>query len=183
MELDVHDAAALLGKSPRAVRRQLASGVSKGRKRGNRWFVLREALPLDPEARRALRARTRKMRAAVEAALPDAKGPSVEALAPFEPVRGVLHALADIDVPHVAAARARMTSGVECIAAGHYQFLPSDKRAAFIEARTHLAAAVARLYLAEGAEVAAAAATLESEVLPPLAGLIAWVERLAARST
>ena len=46
MELTVREAAALMGRSARPVRAQVARGELPGVKRGGRWLIPRKALPL-----------------------------------------------------------------------------------------------------------------------------------------
>ena len=69
MDLTTHEAATLLGISERAVRGRLRKGDIPGVKRGRRWRIPKERLPLDETQRRALQAKAEEARAALEAEL------------------------------------------------------------------------------------------------------------------
>lgn len=56
MMLTVTEAAQLLGQSPRTVRARLARGDLPGRKRGGRWIVPRDVLPLSEAEHRRIQA-------------------------------------------------------------------------------------------------------------------------------
>lgn len=68
--LTVREAAVLLGRSPRTVRSQVASGELRGTKVGGRWKLSRRHLPLDGRRRRLLQRKADAMRRAVDQALP-----------------------------------------------------------------------------------------------------------------
>lgn len=70
MELNVREAATLMGRSPRTVRAQLARGDLPGVKRQGQWRLQRRHLPLTEDQRRALQARAEGIRQLVEEALP-----------------------------------------------------------------------------------------------------------------
>lgn len=70
MEITVTEAAALLGRSVRTVRAQVARGELPGIKRGGQWFVNKAALPLTEPQRAAMQAKADTLRGALEQALP-----------------------------------------------------------------------------------------------------------------
>lgn len=70
MELTVREVAALLGRSPRTVRAQVARGDIPAVKRGGQWRVARRSLPLTEAQRAALQTKADAIRQAVDDALP-----------------------------------------------------------------------------------------------------------------
>ena len=61
MELSIREAAALLGRSPRTLRAQVARGEIVGVRRGRGWVIQREHLPLTEGQRAALQARAQQV--------------------------------------------------------------------------------------------------------------------------
>jgi excisionase family DNA binding protein len=194
MELTVREAATLLGRSPRTVRDQLVRGDLPGRKRGGRWTIAREALPLTEAQRRALQARADQIREVVEEALPSrtAARPgqrrlSVADAQPFGRGAELLASLRD-DASAVLGERVtrRVAALVErallCLAESVHQYDSRIKLAALNEARGALARAVALLLLSglpvTDDPLAGWLATLEGELLPAVARAARHAERL-----
>lgn len=180
MELTLREAATILDITPRAARARVRRGTLRGYKRGGRWLIPRAALDDDPGQRRRLRAVSDETRATVEGALPDREARSVSDLKPFREARRLVIALE----PHHSAseptsmARAALIDGLGRLAEGHHQFHRDDKLAGYGAARALFCRALACLLLTDSQPALAAARTIEREVLPPLAGLIRWAERL-----
>ncbi len=195
MTITVTEAATILGCTPRAVRAQLLRGALPGHKRDGRWRLRREDLPLKARDRRDLQARADAVRAAVEAALPSRtattrgqRAVSVADLAPFRAARALLGAMRAhraTDVPGAPRAEAEVEAALLAIAEAHHQFDPAVKVEALTRARAAFGRAVGSLLAATEQPPDAPAldwiVALEAEVLPRLAGLIRWTERLERR--
>ncbi len=196
MELSVREAATLMGRTPRAIRAQVASGKLPGRKKGGRWRISSEALPLDEARRRGLQAKADGLRRAVERVLPSRTAStsgdrrrSVADLGSFQAGSSLLRELADRgdEVLGTAAADQARELLQEALldlseAAHHYD--RSAKLAACLRCRAGLARATGLLLLAapdpQASPVFDWLTLLETEALPALAGFIRWVERLEA---
>jgi len=70
MKVSAREAATLLGCSARTLRAKLARGELHGRKENGRWLIERRDLPLTESQRRSLQSKARRIRRAVEDALP-----------------------------------------------------------------------------------------------------------------
>lgn len=192
MELSVTEAATWLSRSSRSVRASLKAGRLPGFKRGGRWVVPSQSLPLDETARRALHAKADHIRDAVESVLPSRgevdRRRRRDSLADLKIMRAV-HGLLD------AARSADDTRGrdelvdalgraARCIARGHYDFDLDDKRDAFLAARRAVADAASALVIAPGRApggplpdpAAVWLATIEGEILPLIGGWLRWIE-------
>lgn len=187
MELTVTEAATLLARSPRAVRAQLVRGELKGRKRGGQWRVRRADLPLAAAEHAAVQQRVSELRDALEDGIPRAIKHKLGAVAlgrldAFQIGHAVLTELRAADDPALTPARDALEAGLLALATGHHRFDRDAKLAALRRARDEISVTIARLLLADPAPAAAPehAARLEAELLPRLAGLIRWAEKLDA---
>ncbi len=194
MELTVREAAALLGRSPRAVRAQLVRGDLRGAKRGGRWRVERRHLPLTEAQRESLQAKAETVRKAVEEALPSrlarTRGQKSRSLADLDAFRhgaGLLARLrADESDALSDVSRRRVIRQLEeallALAEAAQHFERELKLEAIHRARAHLARATAVLLLEAGIPprepVFAWVTTLESEIIPAVAGFARWVDKL-----
>jgi len=198
MELSVREAATLLGQSPRTLRARLARGDLAGRKLGGRWRIDRRELPLTEAQRRALETRAEELRRTVEAALPtslrrsaERKHRRIEDLDAFRLAHGLLLQLRDgAPEPAVSPARRRAARYVEAallaLAECVHRYDAESKLAAVRVARSRLARAAGVLLVEADVPPAEPVAgwvqTMETEVLPAVAGLARWAESLARRS-
>ena len=178
MELTVQEAATLLGVTRRAVRARIRRGTLRAFKRGNQWYLPRKALDLDPTQQRRLRDVSDEIRATVEGALPDRDARSVAELKSFRAAKAVLLGLRGHGVELQPAAGA-LQDGLGRLAEGHHQFSRAAKLSGYGAARSRFCHALAGLLVLDSALASGAARAIELEVLPPLAGLIRWAERLA----
>ncbi|MCB9765616.1 MAG: helix-turn-helix domain-containing protein [Alphaproteobacteria bacterium] len=189
MDLTLREAATLLGRSPRTLRGQLARGDVPGRKKGGRWLIPSDTLPLTEPQRRALQAKADEVRELVEDALPSRTARrrkeglrSVVDLEAFRVGRPVLRALQAADRPALVPAAAELERCLVILAEGCHLFHREPKLAALNEARSHLGRAIGHLALAAEDPTAEPEATwlstLEREALPALSGLVRWAERL-----
>ncbi|MFM7199310.1 MAG: helix-turn-helix domain-containing protein [Myxococcota bacterium] len=84
MELTVMEAAATLGKSPRAIRYLISSGQLKARLVGRQWMIRRDCLPSDPAQLAQTQARRARIQQVVDNALHSAPlGPGHPRSAPL----------------------------------------------------------------------------------------------------
>lgn len=197
MELSVREAASILGRSPRTIRAQLCRGDLPGRKRDGRWVVPRESLPLTEAQRRVLQERADDLRRTLDEALPSRlaatrgrRGRSIadvdafrRGVALLEAMRregeGLLSGALMCDVPaHLERALLSLAEAVS-------QYDPRLKLAALNASRAEIARALARLFLHGGIPPKEPmwgwASIIESEILPAVAGLARWAERLERR--
>lgn len=172
MDLTIPEVATVLGLSERTVRRQLKAGELPGRKRGGRWVVARRALPLNAAQRRELQGKADTIREAVESALPPAvRHRTVRALRELDVFEHASRTLMTLEGPPAATLR----EGVLCLAEAHFEYDAGRKVARLRDARALFARTIALLELAG---LPAAADGLVADVLPRLAGLMRWAERL-----
>ena len=194
MELSVREAATLLECSPRTLRARLARGDLPGKKRGGRWKVHRRDLPLTETQRRRLQGKAERVRGAVEDVLPSRLASSsgerrrslvdldafrfgaallrkIQA-ANAEPLEGTRRERA---VAHLEEALLAISEAAQC-------FNRSAKLDAIERGRSGFARALALLLL--DAEpplddpLHGWVQSLETEVLPSVAGFARWAERL-----
>ncbi len=194
MELTVREAAALLGRSPRAVRAQLVRGDLKGVKRGGRWRVERRHLPLTEVQREALQAKADSVRQAVEEALPSrlarTHAQKSRSLADLDAFRNGARLLAELraDDGEVLSevSRRRVIRQLEgallALAEAAQHFERELKLEAIHRARSRLARATAILLLEAGIPpgepVFGWVAALEAEIIPAVAGFARWAGKL-----
>lgn len=192
MELSITEAAALLGRSVRTVRAQVARGELPGVKRGGQWFIPKAALPLTEPQRAALQDRADSLRNTLEDALPArlAHTPSQRrGLADLDAFRvgavllGALRAAPPGLPPGLdlgAVCRA-LEQAVLDIAEAAAQYDREARRVALVRARAGLGRAQALLLLGAGLRpqepVDSWLATLEGSLLPAVAGFARWAER------
>lgn len=176
MDLDLHDAATLLGCSERTLRARLSRGLVKGTKTNNRWVIRRDDLPLTAEQRRSLQGRADEVRATVERTLARHQpSHSVEDLEPFREGRNLL-----LSLPASDPAAADLHAGLLALAEGHHEYAAGRKAEAMRTARAHISRAAARFLLDPMGERQGSGRFIEQEILPRLGGLIRWAEGLPA---
>lgn len=187
MELSLREAATLLGRSPRTLRGQLARGDIPGKKKGNRWVVPSDSLPLTEPQRRALQAKADEVRELVEQALPSrvarTRGKGGLSVADLDAFRHTLPVYVAVRArPDLAACADELEQALLELAEGCHHFHPEPKTQAFVAARAHLGRAVGRLLMSGPTPLPELEsewlAALEGEALPALSGLLRWVERL-----
>jgi hypothetical protein len=154
MQLSLREAAALLGRSARTLRAQVARGEIQGEKKGGRWTVSRWALPMTEAQRRTLLARADEVRATVDAALPSRTAPhvtkkrrSVADLDCFRAAIDLRRALAAADQGEagfgsLASARVALESGLIELCRAAYAYERAAKVAHLRAARSELSACV-----------------------------------------
>lgn len=194
MDLSVREAAALMGRSPRTVRGQLARGDLPGRKRNGRWQVDRRHLPLNEDQRAALCGKAQRIRRAVETALPSRLAPTADhryrSIADLDAFRRGTEILTEIRqaTDDVVPAAVRepveqlVDEGLLALAEAVQQFDREVKLEALKRTRAALARAVARLLVGCGIPPAEPARSwvvaLEAEVVPAVAGFARWADNL-----
>lgn len=190
MDLTVREAATLLGVPTRTLRGQLARGDMPGKRRGGRWVLCAQDLPLNEAQRRQLAARADAVRATVEEALPSRLAPtrgsagrSVLDCAVYRTLRGVIDGIRAAPdqaglQPALDALRASVLDLSDAIA----HFDADIKRELLLRARSGIGRAVGLLLLAADnpppEPFAGWILGLEQGALPALSGLLRWVERL-----
>lgn len=176
MDLTIPEVATLLGKTERAVRAQLARGTLRGHKRGGRWLVARHHLPLTAREHARLAGQVATARAAVERAIPEplrAPRAGVTENAVFAEVLALVRGRTAASEPPTAPDVA-LSDALQSIAEAHFEFDKGRKLAALRRARGRLAHALALFVV----DVRDEAATIEATLMPRMAGLIRWAERL-----
>jgi len=186
MLLSVTEAAQLLGQSPRTVRARLSRGELAGRKRGGRWVIPREVLPLPESEHRRLQQRADAIRETVDAALPSRvtggrKRRSVVDEIGFRAAHALHADLRGSAHPAAAAAAEALEAGLVAIGLAVHEWRPSARIAALTRARAAVSGATVGLLLSgplpPDEPVRGWVVTLEHEVLPPIAGLLRRAER------
>ena len=200
MDLSIGEAAALLRRSQRTVRAQVARGAIPGFKQGGRWRIPRDTLPLDEAQQRALQSKADAIRAALESALPSrtakTRGQRMLSMVDLDPFRAghtlltTMRQVADsadiADGPAgVAPACREVEAGLLTVGCAHHHFALDVKIHALTRARDHFSRAAAALLIATSMPppepVLSWVVTLEGEILPLVAGLLRWAEKLAAK--
>ncbi len=194
MELSVRETAALLGRSARTVRAQVARGDLPGVKRGGRWYIERRHLPLTEAQRQSLQTKASSVRRAVEEALPSrlaaTQGQRRRSLADLDAFRygaevlDRIRAAEDEALPE--SAREVVTGELEqallALAEAAEQFEREVKLEALRRARAALARVTGALLLHAGIPprepVHSWVVDLESKVLPAVAGFARWTDGL-----
>jgi hypothetical protein len=195
VDISIREAAVLLGRSQRTLRAQLARGEIAGRKQGSRWVIARHDLPLTEAQREALALRAGEIRETVERALPSRvaakRGQRRRSLADLDTFRlgrevllGLHGGSAD-GGERRRAAEDSLETGLLALAEGVHAFDPGEKIAALRRARSGFSRAAALLLLEAGEPPRepelGSVVRLENEVLPSLAGLLRWSEKLAEK--
>lgn len=194
MELTVREAAALTGRSPRTLRAQLKRGELRGQKRHGVWSVSREDLPLTERQRAVIQRRAEEIRHAVDEILPsraaldrDRHRRSLCDLDAFRLGMGLVDRLDQWLPPSATESlrseiQALLISALDQIAEAVLQFHREQKLIAIHRSRGCFARALVRLLLTAqrdpGSKANEAVALLEREILPALAGLARWADRL-----
>ena len=197
MELSIREAAALMGRSPRTVRAQVARGDLPGIKRNGCWRIERRNLPLTEAQRAALQAKADGIREAVESALPSPlaqsspqRHRSIADLDAFRRGAELLAEIRDSAADTVAESiRESVLSWLEeallALAEGVQQFDREVKVEALRRSRGHLARAVGLLLIVKGIPppepVHRWVTALETEVIPAVAGFARWADGLGRR--
>ncbi len=193
MELTVPEAAALLGRSPRTLRAQVARGEIPGTKRNGRWYVDKRDLPLTEVQRRALQEKSDQVRAAVESVLPSRMasrpGQRFRSLADLDSFRRGAQLLAEIsqsDHPAAMKSAFHIRKALFHLAEAVHQYHRDLKADALAQARAELAHAVAVLLMDGGLPppdpLHGWVLALETEILPAVSGFARWVAQLSDRS-
>lgn len=193
MELSVREAAALLARSPRTIRAQLAAGQLSGKRSGRRWVVDGRRLPLSRAQHIALQERADTVRDAVEAALPARatadrrRRRSVTDLKPFQAGRVALRALqspCDVRAPSMHRAEHALRDGLASLCDASQTFDRDGKIRRLRAARGAFSHALAELLVRDPDDERSRAGidTIEQEVMPTLAGLLRWADRLPSRA-
>jgi len=184
--LTVVEAAQLLGQSPRTVRGRLARGTLKGRKKGGRWVIPRDVLPLPESEHRRLQERAEAIRETVDAALPsrvsgNRKRRSVADEVSFRNALALRRELSASDHPAATAAARRVEQALEALGVALHEWGADARHAALTRARAEVSGAVVTLLLDASwpleDPIRSWVVTLEHEILPPIAGLFRRTER------
>lgn len=189
MDLTIREAAALLGRSPRAVRAQVARGELPGTRRGRAWILDSQKLPLTAEQHREFQPRAARVREMVDSALPsraastrDRKRHSAADLRPFQMGLAVLAEIRASTDPVIRAVEPGLEIALLRLGEGAHAWPAHAKGRAFTAARRAFSRCAARLLLCPDHEVARRLADkLENDVLPTLSGLLRWTERVRPR--
>jgi hypothetical protein len=192
MDLSLREAATLLGRPPRTLRDQLARGDLRGSKVKGAWVIPSDALPLTERQRRALQARAAEIRAAMEDVLPSraatertSRRRSLADVEAFHRGTALLRQLRAEGEPWGAAA-GELEEALLLLAEANAQYDRDLKVDGLRAARARLGRAAALVLMAADDPPAAPVPdwlrVLEGEVLPLLAGLSRWAERLPRRS-
>lgn len=192
MELSVREAATLTGRRPRTLRAQLARGELPGVKRNGRWLIQRRHLPLTEDQRRALQTKSTGIRRLVDEALPSrlarTHGQQMRSLADLETFRRLLalrdRIAGDDRLPAEEGKRLgrHLRHALLDLGEAFHQFDREVKLAAVNRARARLSRLVAAMLADHGSPPAEPVfgwlCQLEQEVLPAVAGLARWIDRL-----
>ncbi len=197
MELTVREAAALMGRSPRTVRAQVARGALPGVKRNGRWSIPRHSLPLTETQRQRLQAKADRVREAVEDALPSrtaaTSGQRQRSLADLDAFRHGAELLAGVrgaGSENVSAAvRDRVAALLEgallALAEAVEHFDRQAKLEAIHRCRAQLSHSLGVLLIEggipPGEPIFSWVRALETAVLPAVAGFARWVHKLRGR--
>lgn len=178
MRLTLAEAAQRLGKSERQLRYKIEQGQITATKRGGRWFLESEDLPLSEGQRQAVARKEQKLRAAVEDSLGLEKAKkrySVRDLKAFQialpTYQRCLEALGN---EHTASRALHRT--LDLLSRGCHRFDSAEKAAAYREARDAASTAVCELVLSGGEAGERLANEIEQELMAAIAGLLRRVE-------
>ncbi|MBI4881452.1 MAG: helix-turn-helix domain-containing protein [Planctomycetes bacterium] len=191
MQLTLREAATLLGCNGRTLRARLARGDVPGQKRGSKWLIDSDAVPLTSEQRARLEGRAAEIRQTVEDQLGRmlrgrrSRRRSLLDLDAYRAGSKLLRAAAELPLSKDDAGlvRARLRAGMLSLAEGAHAFDPGDKVAAFRATRRCLSPALATVLLASSdplpPAVEAWVVAMEQDMLPSIAGLLRWSEGLS----
>lgn len=182
MLLTVREVATLLGKSPRTVRAQAERGELPALKRGGRWAIEGDQLPLSAPQKRSLQARAQAIRATVEAVLPgrDARTPGDRrrGLGDLDAFLLLSEAIGLARAQSPAEVLAELEAAALALAEAVHLYERSAKLAALDRARMALGRADARLRLAAVDLSDPLLVALTDRVIPAVGGYARWVSRL-----
>ncbi len=197
MELSVREVAALLGKSPRTVRAQVARGELPGKKRRGEWRIERRNLPLTDAQRTALQDKAERVRHVIDEALPSrlaqSSGQKSRSIADLDSFRLGVEVLAELrsarnDVVPKAVrddVAALIYEALLALAEAVQLFDRERKLEALNRARAGLARSAASLLIEAGIPPAEPVfgwvTAIESEVIPKVAGFARWADRLRGK--
>jgi excisionase family DNA binding protein len=192
MEVTVREAAALVGRSPRALRQWIASGRLPARRHGATWLVRIEHMPLTDAQRQRALARGEQLRDLVADVAPsplattrERRRRSLQDLDAFRAARDIAAELGRlataIDAPHRLAHAARLVGlGALRLGQGAHEFSNDARSASFRQARRSLARAAALSWSCPSLPGEAipdwqrCSDRIEQEVLPLVGGLLRW---------
>lgn len=181
MELTIEETAARMGKTLRQVRYMIQLGQVKATKRGGRWFIEQEDAPKSAGQAAAATRKQQRLRAAAEEVLGGERGGkriySVSDLRAFQIGEQVLQELRKRPAESLALAIEALRRGLYWLTCGCHRFDNGDKGVAYRKARDEASGAVCELLLSEDPRAKSAATTLETAMLPALAGLLRRTER------
>jgi excisionase family DNA binding protein len=189
MDITIREAAPLLGRSVRAVRARIARGELPARRQGRTWLIPLDSLPLTSEQRASMLRRADEARDAVDRVLPSRLGDSrgrkrrsVLDLVPFAASVRLVRELGAVSEPSLDLQRVTklVRAALMAMASASFEFQPQLRARDLRRARSHLGRAVG-LLLSSPQEptpaVVAFCARIEQEIVPPIGGLLRWIER------
>lgn len=187
MELTIHEAAALLGKSPRTVRAHVATDAIPARKSNGRWMIASDSLPLTEVQRRSLPRRAQEARDAVERALPQrlrGAGRGTRSVRDFEPFARLVQILGESDpgrTPWHMRSHRTIALALRSLAVACHEYSGDRRTEQLRAARRRLAHLIAAGHaaIAIDGDALAIADRIEQDVLPPIGGLLRWLETRA----
>lgn len=178
MRLTLSETAQRLGKTERQVRYMIEQGQVAAKKRGGRWFLESEDLPLSDGQKEAMDRQVRQLRDAVDDTLGIASTKrrySVRDLVAFQIALPLFQqSVKALGADHPASqALHRM---LDLLSRGCHRFEPAEKGAAYREARDAASSAVCELLLS-GEDTAGEIATeIEQDLMAAFAGLLRRAE-------
>lgn len=192
MDLNLREAASILGIPVRTLRARVARGVIRATRDGRQWRIRRQDLPMTDAQRQVLHSRAEEVRQAVDAILPsraattaDRRSRSLADLDAFREAAAVIGALRALPADR---GRDEAVAALEaaCAFLGEASFVYERERKlrALSDARAAIGRAVAALYVHHGIPaadpVAALVARVEGTVVPAVGGYARWVAQLGA---
>lgn len=186
MQLTIREAAALLGRSPRAVRARIARGELQARRNGRQWTLSLHDLPLTAAQRESMTARATTASEALAAVAPaplasqrTRRARSIRDFGAFVTLRRLLRAplVAGAAGETANAATSLLREGALALCAAEHEYDPRRRRDELLVARNRIGKAIGALLLDVADDTAFAHCdTLEREVLPAIGGLLRWTE-------
>ena len=177
MKVSLREAAQMLGRSTRQVRYMIRTRRLPAVKAAGRWVVDTDELPLSDGQRRARERKAADLTAAVEEALgPHTKTAprktySVREMTAFTGGLALLRAARAL-LGEQHAAVVEIEAALIAVTRGCHRYHRRDKATAFADARERASAAVARLYFEGSAVADAIGESVETDLLPVIAGLL-----------
>jgi len=201
MDLTISEAATLLGRSPRQLRYLIRQGKLEARKKGTRWVIASDDLPLTEEQRANIKGRINDVRHHLEQAItPLEKGAepsdkekketkqfSVTDFRAFQAGESIYRKMTESLSRDDETCRS-LFEALCYLIQGCHAFHPKDKSAKFAAARESAAVSIAHLLLQCRAETEAIesnkklAQRIEQELIPKLSRLIATHERRSRKT-